>query len=127
MPDQIPPPLDQAPLAYEDSAFLDSSEGRPLRILAEYAEPMARFRAQRIEDTVVLFGSARIHSREAALAALASPAQEAVISTEAQRSGETPVFPATTSAATADPKPPSPCPASTRTPAPSPASTPPGP
>ena len=68
-PDRTPPPpLDQALLAYEDSAFLDSSEGRPLRILAEYAEPMARFRAQRIEDTVVLFGSARIHSHEAASA-----------------------------------------------------------
>ncbi len=71
MPEQPPPaPLDQAPLAYEDATFLDSSEGRPVRILAEYAEPMARFRAQRIEDTVVLFGSARIHSRETALAAL---------------------------------------------------------
>ena len=70
MPDQPPPSLDQAPLAYEDSAFLDSSEGRPVRILAEYAEPMARFRAQRIEDTVVLFGSARIHSRETATTTL---------------------------------------------------------
>ncbi len=70
MPDQPPPPLDQALLAYRDSAFLDSSEGRPLRILAEYAEPMARFRAQRIEDTVVFFGSARIGSRETAAATL---------------------------------------------------------
>ncbi len=59
-----PPPLPQAPLAFEDQVFLDSTEGRPLRILAEYAEPMARFREQRIEDTVVFFGSARFHSLE---------------------------------------------------------------
>ena len=73
MPTQPDPAsLEQAALAYEDHTFLDSSEGRPIRILAEYAEPMARFRAQRIEDTVVLFGSARIGSRETALATLES-------------------------------------------------------
>ena len=85
MPDQ-PAPLEQAPLAYEDATFLDSSEGRPVRILAEYAEPMARFRAQRIEDTVVFFGSARIHSRETATAtleALDHPTTHPVLSTEA--------------------------------------------
>lgn len=65
-----PAPLDQAPLAYENAAFLDSSEGRSIRILAEYTEPMARFRKQRIEDTVVFFGSARFRSLEAATAAL---------------------------------------------------------
>ncbi len=88
-PDQQPAPLDQAPLAYEDSAFLDSSEGRPIRILAEYAEPMARFRAQRIEDTVVLFGSARIHSRETALATLTP---DPVIPTEAAGAVEEPAL-----------------------------------
>ena len=66
-----PPSLNQAPLAYENGAFLDSSEGRPVRILAEYAEPMARFRAERIEDTVVFFGSARFQSLETAAARLA--------------------------------------------------------
>jgi uncharacterized protein (TIGR00730 family) len=52
------------PLAYMDSEFLDSEEGRPLRILAEYLEPLRRFKAEGIQDTVVFFGSARIHSRE---------------------------------------------------------------
>ena len=51
--------LDQAPLAYQNSEFLNSPDGRLLRILAEYSEPMARFRRERIQDTVVFFGSAR--------------------------------------------------------------------
>src|ERR671914_137722 len=58
------------PLAYLDREFLDSEEARPLRILAEYLEPLRRFRAQNIQDTVVFFGSARVHSREHAEAAL---------------------------------------------------------
>jgi uncharacterized protein (TIGR00730 family) len=58
------------PLAYLDPTFLDSEEARPLRILAEYLEPLDRFKAQNIQDTVVFFGSARIHSREAAEQAL---------------------------------------------------------
>src|SRR5690606_13711344 len=40
------------------------------RILAEYLEPLRRFKAQKIQDTVVFFGSARIHSRERAAEAL---------------------------------------------------------
>ncbi len=52
-------PLEQAPLAYENETFLDSPDGRILRIMAEYQEPMARFRRERIQDTVVFFGSAR--------------------------------------------------------------------
>ena len=58
------------PLAYLDPMFLESEEARPLRILAEYLEPLDRFKAQNIQDTVVFFGSARIHSREAAEQAL---------------------------------------------------------
>jgi uncharacterized protein (TIGR00730 family) len=58
------------PLAYLDREFLESEEARPLRILAEYLEPLRRFRAQNIQDTVVFFGSARIHSREHAEQAL---------------------------------------------------------
>src|SRR6187431_1455233 len=58
------------PLAYLDPPFLESEEARPLRILAEYLEPLGRFKAQNIQDTVVFFGSARIHSREAAEQAL---------------------------------------------------------
>src|SRR5688572_17891703 len=58
------------PLPYLDPDFIESEEARPLRILAEYLEPLARFKAQNIQDTVVFFGSARIHSRERAEQAL---------------------------------------------------------
>jgi uncharacterized protein (TIGR00730 family) len=65
-----PPDLDRAPLAYENPAFLNSADGRLIRILAEYTEPLARFRRERIQDTVVFFGSARFHGREEADRAL---------------------------------------------------------
>ena len=51
--------LQAAPLAYQNETFLDSPDGRILRILAEYQEPLARFRREQIQDTVVFFGSAR--------------------------------------------------------------------
>jgi uncharacterized protein (TIGR00730 family) len=56
-----PNALPRAPLAYENSAFLDSPDGRIIRILSEYSEPLARFRREQIQDTVVFFGSARFH------------------------------------------------------------------
>jgi len=59
------------PVAYHDREFLDSDDARPLRILAEYLEPLRRFQAQHIQDTVVFFGSARVNSREHAAAELA--------------------------------------------------------
>src|SRR5476649_1315345 len=58
------------PLAYLLPDFLESDEARPIRILAEYLEPLRRFRAQKIQDTVVFFGSARVDSRERAERAL---------------------------------------------------------
>ncbi len=58
------------PLAYLMRDFLESEEARPIRILSEYLEPLRRFRHQNIQDTVVFFGSARIHSRERAERAL---------------------------------------------------------
>ena len=58
------------PLAYLNHDFLESDEARPIRILAEYLEPFWRFKEQHIQDTVVFFGSARIHSREHAEKAL---------------------------------------------------------
>ncbi len=61
-----PEALPQAPLAYRDPEFLDSPDGRLLRILAEYSEPMARFRRERIQDTVVFFGSARFRALDEA-------------------------------------------------------------
>jgi uncharacterized protein (TIGR00730 family) len=59
-------PLEQAPLAYENTDFLNSPDGRMLRIMAEYSEPMARFRRERIQDTVVFFGSARFRPLDVA-------------------------------------------------------------
>ena len=50
--------------AYEDMSFLNSRDARPLRILAEYMEPEARFKEYNIADTIVFFGSARTKSRE---------------------------------------------------------------
>ena len=49
-----------APLAADDPTFLHSDSARPLRILAEYLQPLAVFRRERIHDTVVFFGSSRI-------------------------------------------------------------------
>ena len=56
------PRHNRSPLAYENKKFLNGPEGRSLRILAEYQEPLSRFRRERIQDTVVFFGSARFHS-----------------------------------------------------------------
>src|SRR5436309_10503086 len=62
--------MPQQPMAYLYPEFLESNEARPLRILAEYLEPLRRFKDQRIQDTVVFFGSARVDSRERAERAL---------------------------------------------------------
>jgi uncharacterized protein (TIGR00730 family) len=64
--DGAPPPLERAMLAYENPGFLNSADGRLIRILAEYLEPLARFRREQIQDTVVFFGSARFRGREEA-------------------------------------------------------------
>ncbi|MGZ4733119.1 MAG: LOG family protein [Terriglobales bacterium] len=59
-----------APLAYQNEPFLNSPDGRILRILSEYVEPLARFRREQIQDTVVFFGSARFKNRSTAESAL---------------------------------------------------------
>ena len=56
--------LKSAPLAYENPQFLNSPDGRILRVMSEYVEPLARFRREQIQDTVVFFGSARFQSSE---------------------------------------------------------------
>jgi uncharacterized protein (TIGR00730 family) len=61
-----PPALASAPLAYENPAFLNGPDGRLIRIVAEYMEPLARFRREHIQDTVVFFGSARFRGKEEA-------------------------------------------------------------
>ena len=58
--------LKPAPLAYKNEPFLSSPDGRILRILAEYQEPLSRFRREQIQDTVVFFGSARFQRGDAA-------------------------------------------------------------
>jgi uncharacterized protein (TIGR00730 family) len=59
--------LPMAKLAYEDKKFMESLGARPLRILAEYFDPLGRLRRAKVGDTIVMFGSARIYSRERAL------------------------------------------------------------
>jgi hypothetical protein len=74
------PPEKISPLAYENPEFLNSPDGRVLRIMSEYVEPLARFRREQIQDTVVFFGSARFHSLEDARRAMeeaGSSAEEA--------------------------------------------------
>jgi len=62
--------MHEQPLAYMDAEFLESDDARPIRILAEYLEPLRRLKEQNIQDTVVFFGSARVHSRMEATRAL---------------------------------------------------------
>ena len=64
--------------AYKNPGFLESRDARALRILSEYIEPESRFEELEVKDTIVVFGSARIRSREKALEELA----------EAERLGE---------------------------------------
>jgi len=47
-------------VAYRNEHFLESSDARPLRIVAEYLEPQSRFRRLGVQNTVVFFGSARV-------------------------------------------------------------------
>lgn len=56
------------PKAYNNEQFLASSDGRSIRLLAEYLEPKARFKKHKIMDTIVFFGSARLKSKKEATA-----------------------------------------------------------
>ncbi len=56
--------------AYRNKAFIDSTEARTLRIIAEYLEPEKRFKDLDIQDTIVFFGSARLLSHDDAAEAL---------------------------------------------------------
>ena len=58
------------PKAYRNEAFINSRDGRALRIMAEYLEPKARFERHHVEDTIVFMGSARTLPREQAEAVL---------------------------------------------------------
>jgi uncharacterized protein (TIGR00730 family) len=50
----------RAAAAYKDARFLETDDARPLRILAEYLEPMHAFRREHVCDTIVFFGSSRL-------------------------------------------------------------------
>ncbi len=69
--------LPMSKLAYEDKKFMDSLGARPLRILAEYLDPLGRLRRANVGDTIVMFGSARIQPRDRALAHLKKLQQSA--------------------------------------------------
>ena len=48
------------PVAYLNEKFLNSPDARALRILSEFLEPLSHFRRERVRDTIVFFGSARV-------------------------------------------------------------------
>jgi uncharacterized protein (TIGR00730 family) len=52
--------LDKAPKAYQNKEFLKSPFARPIRLLTEYIEPFVRLTNNKVKDTIVFFGSARI-------------------------------------------------------------------
>ena len=56
--------------AYKDLNFLNSEAARNIRVLCEMTEPGLRFAEENIQDTIVLFGSARIMPIEVAQAKL---------------------------------------------------------
>jgi uncharacterized protein (TIGR00730 family) len=62
-----PHDTDRRPVAYLNEKFLNSPDARALRILAEFLEPFAHFRREKVRDTVVFFGSARLREGEGAL------------------------------------------------------------
>jgi uncharacterized protein (TIGR00730 family) len=55
---------------YRDPVFMESLPARPVRIITEYIDPLERLRREKVGDTIVMFGSARIPSREKAMANL---------------------------------------------------------
>jgi uncharacterized protein (TIGR00730 family) len=60
----VPDPIlnhNRAPVAYKNEEFVDSPDARAIRILSEYLQPLSRFQEEKIQDTIVFFGSARIH------------------------------------------------------------------
>src|ERR1700722_17300892 len=48
---------------YLDPVFMESLPARPVRITTEYIDPLERLRHEKVGDTIVIFGSARILSR----------------------------------------------------------------
>ena len=59
-------PIFQPVKAFYSRKFMDSPDARPVRLLSEYLEPLERFEDLNIEDTILIFGSARTLSRQRA-------------------------------------------------------------
>jgi uncharacterized protein (TIGR00730 family) len=51
--------IDRAEESYHDPEFLESLEGRTLRILSEYLSPMTRLEKAKINSTILFLGSAK--------------------------------------------------------------------
>ena len=96
-PREIDPP-------YRDPLFMESLPARPVRIMTEYIDPLERLRREKVGDTIVMFGSARIRSRRAGPGAHCR--------NFGKKNGATPRW--NTGRPCATRKPPSRCPATTR-------------
>ena len=68
---------DEWPLkAYNNLDFINSSDGREIRVLCEFMEPRTRFRKKHVRDTIVCFGSARTLPQDVAQENLAKAEQD---------------------------------------------------
>jgi hypothetical protein len=76
MPNPTPPHSDRRPVAYLNPKFLNGPDARALRILSEFLEPLAHFRREKVRDTVVFFGSARLQEDNGPLAQYYADARE---------------------------------------------------
>ncbi len=76
--------LEKAPKAYKNMEFLNSRDARVIRILAEYLEPLQRLKKERVEDTVVFFGSARTKPLQEAKKDLAELEKQAAAAEKAE-------------------------------------------
>lgn len=80
------PPEPWPAKAYKNNEFLNSPEARKIRVLCELTEPEKRFDEENIQDTIVMFGSARIRPEDEAKAQL--DALEKKISSKAKPTRE---------------------------------------
>jgi len=78
-------PLHAPKSPYQDPEFLGSTAARPIRILSEYLHPLVQLKKEGIGDTIVMFGSARIESREMALARMGRLKSKASLKLVAER------------------------------------------
>ncbi len=59
-PDETTTKLFRPCKAYKDPEFISSPDARTVRILSEYLGPQRQFRREKVKDTIVFFGSARV-------------------------------------------------------------------